>query len=136
KAPNGVREARALPRTRAAKHNLRSNRRPTSSGERRLMQKCLGCPKLRKDAIGQRVVVERDVLAKLEPATFFFVRLRDAVLFVLRALLPGIISNHRQVIPGAAFQMGHQNSAGGSVDVAIRGFAQHFSKIFTMTGSS
>jgi len=36
KAPNGVREARALPITRAAKHNLRSNRRPTSSGERRL----------------------------------------------------------------------------------------------------
>ena len=91
--------------------------------------------KLRGDAISQRIVVERDVFAELEPTALLLVSLGDAVDFVSREFLPRIVTRNGQKIPWTTFQVLHQDVARRGINSAVRWFAQHFLQSIELTRS-
>src|SRR2546430_10042144 len=70
---------------------------------------------LRRDAIGQRVGMKIGVITQTSPRTVLLGRLRDAVLFARRKVVPRGVSGDRQECPGGTFQVLHQHVAGSRV---------------------
>jgi hypothetical protein len=60
-------------------------------------------PRSGRDAVGNGVVVEGSVVAQLEPATLSFGRLRHAVALIRSEVLPRVVADDGQEIPGSTF---------------------------------